>query len=149
MLNKFFKDFNSLVNAIVNEIDTEYFAVLGDKFSVDITTNEIMYALVVPEQSTDNFVKDFVNRFPFAKDYNPFLLSLLHEIGHLETIDEMVDDIDEKNEIDDDFEYFNLFNERLATDWAGYWIEDNEILADKFNTKIEDLLFGLYSKLTA
>ena len=149
MLQKFFENFNKIVNEIVAEFDMEYSAYLGEEFSVDIISNKVSYALVVPEQSTENFVADFVSRFPLAKNYNPFFLSLLHEIGHLETIDEMVDDIADRETIDDDFEYFNLFNERIATDWAGCWLQDNEKLAEKFNERIETCLFGLYSQLSA
>ena len=150
MLQKFFKDFDKVVNEIVKSFDEEYFASLGGKFSVDIISNEISYALVVAEESTDAFVANFVERFPIAKNYNPFLLSILHEIGHLETVNDMVDDIVEReNSAITDEEYFALFNERIATDWAGEWLEENEILAEKFNTQIEDLLFGLYSQISA
>lgn len=149
MLERFFEDFDILINKIVKEFDEEYSASLNEKFSADIISNEISYAIAVKEESTDNFVKNFVERFSCAEKYNPFLLSILHEIGHLETIDEMVDDILERNsDTITDEEYFNLHNEKIATDWVGFWLEDNEELAKKYNTEIEKSLFKLYSLIT-
>ena len=149
MLERFLKDINEVVNEIVQYFDEEYSAYLADEFSADLTNSRVSYALLVEPISNDEFRNDFVSRFSVANKYGDFLLSLLHEIGHLETINDMVDDIEKRGKITDNDKYFNLFNERIATDWAGFWLEDNEVLAKRFDTQIEEKLFNLYSQISA
>jgi hypothetical protein len=71
----------------------------------------------------------------------------LHEVGHLETENEMEDDVDiRNNEIMTNEEYFNLFNERIATDWAGYWIEKNFQKAINLDDTFRNALNNLYAE---
>ena len=50
----------------------------------------------------------------------------MHELGHLETEWDMVDDTEERNKITDNATYFQLYNERIATDWAGEYLTDHK-----------------------
>lgn len=149
MLERFFEDINEVVNEIVQYFDEEYSAYMSDEFSADLTNGRVAYSLLVEPESNEEFRNDFVSRFAVADKYSDFLLSLLHEIGHLETINDMVDDIEKRGKITDNKKYFNLFNERIATDWAGFWLEDNEVLAKRFDAQIEEKLFNLYSQISA
>lgn len=140
MLNQFFEIFDNLINEVVKSFDEEYSAYLSDEFSADIVNNRVAYSLLVEPESNKAFRDDFVSRFPIADNYSDFLLSMLHEIGHLETVCDMVDDIEKREKITDNKKYFKLFNERIATDWAGFWLEDNEELATEIDTEISNCL---------
>lgn len=149
MLEQFFEIFDKLINEIVKDFDDEYSAYLSDKFSADITNNKIAYPLLIDPVSTKEFRDNFVSRFPTADNYSDFLLSLLHEIGHLETVNDMENDIEKRKKIISNKKYFNLFNERIATDWAGFWLEDNEELARQLDDTIIDCLTNkLFSLIT-
>ena len=50
----------------------------------------------------------------------------MHELGHLETEWDVVDDTKERNTITDNETYFDLYNERIATDWAGEYLTENK-----------------------
>jgi hypothetical protein len=149
MLDRFLEEINEVVNEIVKYFDEEYSAYLSDEFSADIVNDKVAYSLLVEPISNEEFRNDFVSRFVVADKYSDFLLSLLHEIGHLETVNDMIDDIEKRGKITDNEKYFNLFNERIATDWAGFWLEDNEVLAKRFDAQIEERLFNLYSQISA
>ena len=149
MLNQFFETFDNLINEIVKSVDEEYSAYLSDEFSADIVNNRVAYSLLVEPESNEAFRADFVSRFPIADKYSDFLLSILHEIGHLETACDMVDDIEKRKKITDNKKYFKLFNERIATDWAGFWLEDNPQLARQFDDTITDCIeTKLFSLIT-
>lgn len=128
---------NEMVNNFIANINEEYIAVENDFFEVNFEDYEINYAV---ENVEDDFFNNFVERFPLAGNFAPFVLSLLHEVGHLETEDDIIDDTDERNAITDTAEYFNLYNEVIATDWAGFFIEDNFDLVAEFNEALAEVL---------
>lgn len=128
---------NEMVNNFIANINEEYIAVENDFFEVNFEDYEINYAV---ENEVDDFFNNFVERFPLAGNFAPFVLSLLHEVGHLETEDDIIDDTDERNAITDTAEYFNLYNEVIATDWAGFFIEDNFELVAEFNEALAEVL---------
>jgi hypothetical protein len=131
---------------MVKSFDENYSVILSDKYAVDLDNEIITYALLVDSRN-DKFYENFVSRFPCVKNFNILFLSILHEIGHLETQDEMVDDTEIRNTELDEETYFNLFNEKIATDYAGFWIQDNFELAKKYNDEIEKVLFEMYEKV--
>jgi hypothetical protein len=91
----------------------------------DNIADVIGYTVVMPSDSVDEFTADFVRRFPACKCFHPFTLSFMHELGHLETEWDMVDDTEERNRITDNATYFKLHNERIATDWAGDYLTEH------------------------
>lgn len=104
---------------------------MGGDFAAE-KGKHIYYSIVLSQKETKWFCEDFVRRYPAAKGFDAFTLSFLHELGHIVTWDDMIDDADERMalaEKDSDFAnnlaYFNLYNERLATDWAGHFLTDN------------------------
>ena len=125
---------HSAINNLLAEIDEEYDAIQGDTFEADTEEDAIYFALT---NERDAFYEDFINRFPLANTFEPFTLSVLHEIGHLETEAEAVDDIEERNAITTDKEYFALYNEAIATDWAGFYIEDNYTTVLQFDNIVK------------
>lgn len=115
---------------------------LGWEFSAE-KGKRINYSIVLSQKETKWFCEDFIRRYPAATGLDAFTLSFLHELGHIVTWDNMIDDSAERAaffEGDDDYEtnmkYFNLYNERLATDWAGTFITENLPYVRNFEAKI-------------
>ena len=87
-----------ILNEIVKSFNEEYSVVEGEEYSATLSTYVITYTL-------DTFLSDFYFiqemyrrggiEMPFL---NPMTCSLLHEIGHLETEELMVDDTQLRNE---------------------------------------------------
>jgi hypothetical protein len=128
---------NEMVNNFIANINEEYIAEENEAFEVDFNEYEILYAV---ENEADDFFANFVERFPLVANLNPFVASLLHEVGHLETEDEIIDDTEERANITNTAEYFALWNETIATDWAGFFIEDNFEMVAEFNEAIAEYL---------
>ena len=98
--------------------------------------DEIIYIGESYDKRTDKYFENFVNQLnPECNKINPFLLSLLHEIGHIETYTE--EDMDNKDTIyailkmqydEEEFsdekleeycdKYFRIPLEQNATEWG-------------------------------
>lgn len=123
-----------ILNEIVKSFNEDYSVVEGEEYSATLSTYIITYTL-------DTFLSDFYFvqemyrrggiEMPFL---NPMTCSLLHEIGHLETEELMVDDTQLRNEYGNSNEgaqesfarYCELYNEQIATQWAIFYILDNK-----------------------
>ena len=127
---------HSALNNLLEQIDEEYSAIQGDTFEADTEEDTIYFTL---QNIKDAFYEDFTNRYPLASAFEPFTLSVLHEIGHLETEAEAMDDIEERNAITTEAEYFALYNEAIATDWAGFYIEDNYTTVLQFDSIVKTI----------
>ena len=146
-LDKELKKINETVKIFVQSINEEYDCVMGLDFMADLANDVIVWSILTIEKSGEAFYDNFISRFPKAKGFSLFTLSILHEVGHLETENEMEDDVDiRNNEIMTNEEYFNLFNERIATDWAGYWIEKNFQKAINLDDTFRNALNNLYAE---
>ena len=121
-----FATVTALLTDFVRMFDEEYTVELHTDFDANNITEIIGYAVAMPEASTKAFTENFIKRYPACKCFNAFTLSFMHELGHLETEWDMVDDTAERNEVTDNETYFNLFNERIATDWAGEYLTENK-----------------------
>lgn len=121
-----FAPVTALLTDFVQMFDLDYTVALQPKFEANLDTDVIGYAVAVPESATEAFVTDFLKRFPSCKCFHSFTLSFMHELGHLETECDMVDDTEERNTITDNETYFDLYNERIATDWAGEYLTENK-----------------------
>lgn len=126
---------HSAINNLLEQVNEEYSAIQSDTFEADIEDDTIYFAL---ENIQDAFYEDFTSRYPMASAFEPFTLSVLHEIGHLETEDDTIDDIEERNAITTATEYFALYNETIATDWAGFFIEDNYTTVMQFDSIVKE-----------
>ena len=147
-LDKELKKINEAVRNFVQSINEEYDCEMGLDFMAQLDTDIIVWSILTVEESGEAFYNNFISRFPKAKGFSLFTLSVLHEVGHLETENEMEDDTDTRNnEIMTDEEYFNLFNERIATDWAGYWIEKNFQKAINLDDTFRNVLNSLYAEV--
>lgn len=97
-----------------------------------------------------DFSINFYSRCPMAKGFANITLALLHELGHICTNDSVEDwswldradalaDIHEqyKTRREINFAYFELPDEKAATDWAIEWLQnpENRKLAKAFEKK--------------
>lgn len=81
------------------------------------------------------FSKDFFARCPMGRGFASITLTILHEVGHLNSQQEF-DGYDRELELKRirenfpreqvNFEYFKLPDEREATEWAINWLKDAE-----------------------
>lgn len=112
-------------------------------FSYYYGEDKVTFSLIIPKYANQYF-QEFVNSIGADIEVDIFLVSLLHEVGHSETYDDL-DDMeiaysdDIKAEIREElfagvtedrkkqlyFKYFNLPDERAATEWAIEYIRDN------------------------
>lgn len=147
LLDLYLNKINAEINSFVKQINKEYEARLGDTFEVDMLTNIIFYPIFDDEEAVFAFTQNFTAQFPCAAAYGTFLLSLLHEIGHLETENESIDDIEEREKVITFEDYFSLWNEKIATEWAGNWLENHSDIANKFEVEVGKLFEEMYEKV--
>ena len=119
---------DKILNEYVAKFDLS--ARLDSDFIYYYTSDIVTYALAAPDRGGRHFMQ-------FVKQLRPeltapiFLASLFHEIGHSETLDDLTEEEisycrDEKKRIlskesytkKDDFTYFNLPDEKIATEWG-------------------------------
>ena len=89
--------------------------------------NTIYYCKYFYRDGDIAFFDNFVKRCPIAAKYSDFLLSLLHEMGHIVTSEQMDRAKDDTYTYE---EYFAMHDEMIATNWAIQFLED------KHNIKI-------------
>lgn len=130
-----------------------------DSFQADIVENQSEYDELdiyynfdeLFAESSKIFRAYWVERCPMLKGFSDITISLLHELGHLETNEEIRPDfpvamrelalmgITERfdNDIDRNRFYFALPDEKAATEWAIKWLSDaeNRKKAKKFEKK--------------
>ena len=148
MLDYYLNSINAVLDEFVKTFEQDYSTRMGQEFMACLDENVVEWSLLYVNDGGEAFYNNFIQRFPCAQELGLFTLSLLHELGHLETEWEMVDDIEKRNsESMSDEEYFNLFNEYIATEWAGEWIQSNLEQALALDRKIKDLISEMYEKV--
>ena len=123
----------------IREIDEDFKLSFGDAFEVDIPEEEIFATFNKDEEIDKIFLKFLKKEFNIEMDM--FLISLLHEVGHIMTYDDDMNDdrsvvygllkvqfdegkanIEEYNDM-----YFHIPAEFEATDWGvKYYLENKE-----------------------
>ena len=142
------KEFTKVVNDFVSQFGLT--AKFGKEFQAIPAKNRIDFTLAEREEIINEFMVNAEMRFPQIHAH-PFIWLLLHEIGHMQTIDFFT--IDEQNRFikkkdalyetlnTEDYslvsEWYQLMpDEYMATLWAGtYMIEHTKEIA-KFNKKL-------------
>lgn len=137
--------------------------ILQDEFAFYFDNNMITFKLT--EDNSDEYFSHFVKqRFNFETDYN-FILSLLHEVGHYKANDEIYGDIynfciKEKKRIKEEieksekvsdiiklsYEYFNLPDEIMATQWAINYMRKHPKKIQKMWKNIDNAIQKFYQK---
>jgi len=141
----------SKVEKIVNEFLEPFglTGVLDTDFYYLYEEDEVHYAFATPERSFLAFLENAEKRFPQVHA-DIFLWSLLHEIGHSETGDDLTEDEEEYSmkekdrifqgavpEDEQDELYFSLPDEYAATDWAGHYMMEHAEEVKEFWVKFQ------------
>jgi hypothetical protein len=134
-----FHTVTDLLNAFVQTFDEEYSVELGPDFEADDIEEKIFYAVAIMDAGATSFRANFIKRYPLCASFDIFTLSFMHELGHLETEWDTVDDTRERKKIKglkDAEKYYALHNERIATDWAGEYLTENYDSMKAWESKI-------------
>ena len=153
-----FEDFAPITDALTAFVQTfgeEYTCKLSADFGADHIKDVIHYAFVMPDTGARSFRANFVACYPIAADFDIFTLSFLHELGHLETSYEMINDQADRDRIHDLLktdpeqayrEYFALYNERIATEWAAQLLMDEYEMLKAWEKKILEMFRKVLDK---
>ena len=145
-IEKDFAEITADLDAFVQQFDEEYTCTVGGDFEALLDTVQIVYAVFMSDRGAKTFYANFVQRFPLCAGFDIFTLSFMHELGHLETEWMIEDDTEQRNKIMTDNEYYDLYNERIATDWAGHYLTAHlsqmKIWEKNILTKIKKVLDG-------
>ena len=137
MISKEFSELTSALDAFVKEnFDEDYSVELGSDFFVDLDTDIIRYAVICPEADEKSFCADFINRFS-ADALSDARSRTLEEEWQME------DDAKERELCTKAEDYYKLFNERIATDFAGEWITKHHDFAKECDKKF----IAIYEKI--
>lgn len=152
------------INMVLNDFLKEFgvTAELGSEFAYWIGEDRITYNVLLPETATDYFMDNF-NRLAPDIDCDPFLASILHELGHAETL-EYMEEVEElycykmKHQIEIECQgdcseekikelhqrYFDLPDEHEATMWAIEYIRNNYEKMAKFWDNLREAIMNFY-----
>lgn len=157
---KISKDLDTIQN-IVEEFLSPFELTCGfsDDFAYYPIHNYVTVSLVTIDRSSKNFLSFVQHEF---KDVTAdvFLWSLLHEVGHHETWDELTDEeiiiskemkdsIEENENIDKDVKdkiYFNIPDEYAATEWAANYMIEHSQEVKEFWNKLQPFILDIYKK---
>ena len=129
---------HSLIKEFVQSIDPEIKVHMsGDEFYC-IISEKLINVPFVSDSEGDRLFDEFVMD-RFGKSINPYLMGILHEVGHIKTFDSNLDkdrdilyfmlQLDYTNERYEEFTrmYFSIPSEFAATEWAvNYYLSHKE-----------------------
>lgn len=142
------------ISRIINEFlkPFECTARMGTDFCYLYHKNLIFYSIVWMNNGAEDFLNSVLRLEPEV-EADIFLWSLLHEIGHHETYDEISD---EENDYCDDTKkkieegelpnelYYDMIDERLATEWAVEYANTHKEELKAFWGKLQPAIMDFY-----
>ena len=156
---------NKAMKTAFEQFGIDRFVMNGD-WAYYPENNKITYSLV-ENKVEDIWFNEFVKKRFGYKVKNTFIITVLHEIGHKMTLEEIYESdvvyefcMREKQRIDNEmenvknmkqakkleFDYFSLPDEIIATEWAvNYAKEHEEELAETWKA-VKEALFDFYAK---
>lgn len=141
-----------LLNDFVRTIDEELFVEEDSDFAYYPLSNRITYSLVVSEKDNVDFMRSIEFFNPRVK-CDIFLWSILHEIGHHETIDELSDaDLRDSELVKflaaggaiPEERYYECPDERAATGWAVQYAESHIAILAEFWEELQKAIMRFY-----
>ena len=145
---------NNAVNGFLKPFDC--CGKLGIDFCYVYSTSTIYYGLIIPDEDIEADFQASIDRLHPRVKMDTFIWSLLHELGHHETLDTMeqkeidyCNDIKAKinNEEIDASEYYDLLDERLATEWAVNYANTHALELKKWWEKVmQPAIMNFYKK---
>lgn len=146
----------------VKKLNPELKITFGDSFAFFYATDTITYHPFNNEpESAEALAKHIESTRNFDIRPHFFMYSLLHEIGHSFTMDnlesedldnelyvrELIHLVSQDNTTDADEMYFNLESEMLANDWAVNFIQNNVPYCVKLENRLQKYLNHFYKRL--
>ena len=142
------------ISRIINEFlkPFECTARMGTDFCYLYHKNLIFYSIVWMNNGAEDFLNSVLRLEPEV-EADVFLWSLLHEVGHHETYDEISD---EENDYCDDTKkkieegelpnelYYDMIDERLATEWAVEYANTHKEELKAFWEKLQPAIMDFY-----
>ena len=135
------EELTRVINEFLEPFDI--IAEMGTENAYYPVEEKITYSLIMPEAAKDYFMQNFQRLAPDL-DCDAFLVSLLHEVGHAETLyllgeveecycrdikDELTEKFNQKLSEEEEKHlhqvYFDLPDEYEATMWAANYIRNN------------------------
>lgn len=139
----------TIINEFLQSIDPELSAVEGNEFEYEYATSQITVSFGDDPRGA-YFMAHLYKTFRPCIHLPLFIWSILHEVGHHETANEACCDSDDNEllerglaailpdlDIASDL-YFNLTDERYATEWAVDYAEQNQKKVLEFTKKIAE-----------
>ena len=126
------------VTKLVQEFANDFGAcevIFGTRNMCHMMPNKTVIMYTFPRMfrnGDDEFYENFISRYPRCSVISQITLSLLHEIGHMMTL-ASVERYD--TNVASNKEYFELPQEKAATDWAGNFASKNLQFCLDFDTK--------------
>lgn len=151
--------YTNFAKSIDDEIEIEF----DNDWQCDTETKTIYIPLIESEEESERFINNFKKEW--CKDRNiiklsfsPVTMSFLHEIGHTQTeqgdiISKILRKISNflcKHKITKELSYkiyYNIPEEKRATQWAIEFIAWNYFKTIEFNANIENAYFEYYDKI--
>jgi hypothetical protein len=125
-------------------------------FAYEYATSTVYYSFLVPKMGGE-LHKKYALAHGLEYDCGSFFLGLLHEVGHHFTLDDLEEDEEEYcmktkkklhgESVEDNFIYFDLPDEKLATEWAINYINKNKAKLFKLAIEIQPIINNIYSQL--
>ena len=149
MLAPFTKQ-QALIKAFVKTIDSEIKVGLSNDEFYCLIDEKFVNVPFTSDEEGDRLICEFVLD-KFGVSMHPFLLGLCHEIGHIKTYSEELDDersvlyymlqLNFKEENYEDYSrmYFSIPSEFAATEWAVKFYLANKEFCDDFMRQMEAL----------
>ena len=136
-----------------DNIDLDYDCVeVSTDFFCYPNTKEIFVSVLAPATSLDDFYANLITRTEID-DISLFTWSFLHEVGHCMTWNylnkrtknhcQYVERKIERGSVSP-LVYYDLATEKIATDWAIGFVENNHKLVKAFDKNILDILNNFY-----
>lgn len=132
----------SIITQFVHKIDSSIQIDFDDDFCADVV-NKIIYVESKEHIEEDRLIQEFVQE-KFNVLIDPFLIGILHEVGHIMTYDEQKNDersilyallaiiYNEKEYEEYSKMYFSIPAEFEATKWAVNYYINHKKLCDNF-----------------
>ena len=140
----------ALIKAFVKTIDPEIRVELSNNEFYCLIDKKLVNVPFTSDEEGDRLICEFVFD-KFGVSMHPFLLGLCHEIGHIKTYNEELDDersvlyymlqLNFKEENYEDYSrmYFSIPSEFAATEWAVKFYLANKEFCDNFVRQMEAL----------
>lgn len=137
-------------------------AKLSDTYSYSYDTESVTYKITENEIEDIWFIEFIEERFNYKVKY-PFVMSLLHEVGHHNANDEIegamldfclaekkriseeMETADDKRSKELEWQYFNLPDEIMATAWAVDYAKNNPDIIEQMWGEMREAFYKFYT----